>query len=290
FLPARVTDKAKIYRSFDFGGLVNLMMLDTRLVGRDKQLSLTDYFSSTGVFNAPAFVQAWQNPNRSLLGTEQKNWLTGNLGSSSARWQVLGSQVLMGKMYIPSELLPLVAQLASTPSTALLAQYNLQAGQLVVIKTRIAQGDPTVTAAERARVTTVLPYNLDAWDGYPVERETIFNAAGAKKVVSLAGDTHNAWYSDLKTNGGLKVGAEFATSSVSSPGFETLLAGNATAIQGFEQSNQILIDDLQYLDASRRGFMEVTFTSVNAVSEWKYVASLVVEGTATTTGKTITES
>ncbi|WP_262922927.1 alkaline phosphatase D family protein [Hymenobacter cellulosilyticus] len=48
YLPARVSDKTKIYRSFDFGGLVNLLMLDTRMVGRDKQLSLTDYLTPTG--------------------------------------------------------------------------------------------------------------------------------------------------------------------------------------------------------------------------------------------------
>ncbi|UOG73238.1 alkaline phosphatase D family protein [Hymenobacter tibetensis] len=290
YLPARVSDKTKIYRSFDFGGLVNLMMLDTRLIGRDKQLSLADYINpSTGAFNTTAFGAAWLNPNRTILGAEQKAWLTGRLGGSTARWQVLGSQVLMGKMYIPVELLFLVAQLANNPTTALLTQYSTVAAQLAGIKVRIAAGDSTVTAAERARVTTVLPYNLDAWDGYPAEREAVFAAAGNKKLVSLAGDTHNAWYSDLKENGGRKLGAEFACSSVSSPGFETILAGNAAAIKGFEQSNELLIDDLHYLDASQRGFVEVTFTAASAVSEWKYVASLTTESTATTTGRTVTE-
>ena len=290
YLPARVSDKTRIYRSFDLGGLANLMMLDTRLIGRDKQLSLASYINpSTGAFNTTAFGAAWMSPSRSMLGADQKTWLANNLASSTARWQVLGSQVLMGKMYIPVELLFLVAQLADTPTAALLAQYSTIATQLATIKTRIAAGDPTVTAAERARVETVLPYNLDAWDGYPVEREAVFAAAGTKKLISLAGDTHNAWYSDLKDAAGRRLGAEFATSSVSSPGFETILAGSAAAIQGFEQSNQLLINDLLYLDASQRGFMEVTFTASNAVSEWKYVASLTTESTATTTGRTATE-
>ena len=290
YLPARVSDQTRIYRSFDFGGLANLIMLDTRLIGRDKQLNLSDYINpSTGAFNTQTFGAAWKNPNRTMLGADQKTWLANSLASSTARWQVLGSQVLMGKMYIPVELLFLVAQLANTPTAALLAQYSTIAAQLATIKTRIAAGDPTVTAAERARVETVLPYNLDAWDGYPAEREAVFAAAGTKKLISLAGDTHNAWYSDLKDNAGRKLGAEFATSSVSSPGFETILAGSPAAIQGFEQSNQLLINDLLYLDASQRGFMEVTFTASNAVSEWKYVASLTTESTATTTGRTATE-
>jgi alkaline phosphatase D len=164
YLPARVSDKAKIYRSFEFGNIVNLLMLDTRIVGRDKQLSLTDYFSSTGTFDTAAFGAAWQNPTRSMLGSEQRTWLASALGNSSAKWQALGSQVLMGKMYIPVELLALVGQLAAGPTPALLAQYNTQATQLSLIKTRILNSDPTVTATERARVETVLPYNLDAWD------------------------------------------------------------------------------------------------------------------------------
>lgn len=289
YLPARVADKTRIYRSFEFGNLVNLLMLDTRIVGRDKQLRLNDYFTSTGTFNTAAFGAAWQNPTRSMLGAEQRAWLAGALGSSGARWQALGSQVLMGKLYIPVELLSLVGQLAAGPTPALLAQYSAQAAQLSVIKTRILKRDPTVMAAERARVETVLPYNLDAWDGYPAERENLYAAAGSKQLISLAGDTHNAWHNDLRDAAGRRVGAEFACSSVSSPGFEALLANSPTAIQGFEQSNQLLIDDLQYLDASRRGYVLATFTATNATAEYRYVAALDVENATTTTGKTVVE-
>jgi alkaline phosphatase D len=86
------------------------------------------------------------------------------------------------------------------------------------------------------------------------------------------------------------VGAEFACPSVSSPGFEGLLAGNATAIQGFEQSNQLLIDDLQYLDASKRGYVLATFTTTNATAEYRYVAGLDTENATATTGKTVVEA
>jgi phosphodiesterase/alkaline phosphatase D-like protein len=59
------------------------------------------------------------------------------LPPAASQWQVLGSQVLMGKMNIPAELLPLVAQLAAGPTPALLAQYNTQVTQLSIIKTRV---------------------------------------------------------------------------------------------------------------------------------------------------------
>lgn len=289
YLPARVTDNAKIYRSFEIAGLVNLMMLDTRIVGRDKQISYTDYLTQTGL-NTTAFLQAWQNPNRSVLGTEQKTWLTQKLTTNTAKWQVLGNQVLMGKMYMPAELLLLVAQISDGNATpALLQQFNTLVTQLVTIKTRILQGDPNVTPAERARVDTVLPYNLDSWDGYPVERETVLAAANGKKLISLAGDTHNAWYSDLTDVNGRRAGAEFATASVSSPGFEAIFGADPATVAGFEQAIALLVNDLQYLDASRRGYVMASFTAAQAKAEWRYISTLATKNTATVTPKTVTE-
>ena len=39
---------------------------------------------------------------------------------------------------------------------------------------RLKQGDPRLTSQEKARILTVAPYNLDAWDGYFVEREILY--------------------------------------------------------------------------------------------------------------------
>ncbi|RZL16127.1 MAG: alkaline phosphatase [Pedobacter sp.] len=289
YLPARVTDNSKIYRNFEIAGLVNLIMLDTRIVGRDKQLNYNDYLSVAGL-NTNAFLTAWQNPQRSILGSEQKNWLSGKLSGSTAKWQVLGNQVLMGKMYMPAELLLLVAQIsAGISDPAVLAQFNTIITQLVVIKTRLLQNDPTLTAAEKARVQNVLPYNLDAWDGYPAEREAVFAAANGKKLISLAGDTHNAWYSDLKDVSGRKAGAEFATASVSSPGFEAIFGSNAATVAGFEGAIALLIDDLQYLNATQRGYVMASFTASQAKSEWRYVNTIATENTTVVTSKTVTE-
>ena len=55
-----------------------------------------------------------------------------------------------------------------------------------------------------------IPSNLDAWDGYPAERNKLYKVmSNAKKgFVSLAGDTHNSWVSELKDKSGSKVGIE----------------------------------------------------------------------------------
>lgn len=289
YLPCRVTDNAKIYRNFEIGDFVNLIMLDTRIIGRNKQLNYNDFLTPAGL-NTSEFVAAWQNPQRTMLGHEQKTWLISKINGSSSKWQVLGNQVLMGKMLIPAEQLLLTSQIASgSTDPALFAQYSKLLTDLVAIKARLLQGDPTLTAAEKARVQTVLPYNLDAWDGYPAEREIIYGAASGKKLISVAGDTHNAWYSVLLNNKGNKAGVEFATASVTSPGFEAIFGNNPQVLAGFEQANTLLIDELEYLDASRRGYVMAIFTAAEAKAEWRYVNTITSSGTATITGKTFIE-
>lgn len=298
YLPARVTDNSVIYRSFNFGGIANLMMLDTRIIGREKQLDYINYFGTDGSFDQASFGADWLNPNRTLLGTAQKSWLIGEMSSSNAAWQILGSQVLMAKYMIPAELLAVTAQIASgNSSPEVLAQYNALVQELVVIKTRLLQGDPTLTEAEKARVTTVLPYNLDAWDGYPVEREQILGTAlqAGKKVFSIAGDTHNAWYSNLtftdpNSGNSTKVGAEFATASVSSPGFENIFGNDPTLLAGFVAANTLLIDDLQYADASQRGYLHLTVDTGSVTANWQYVGQLAIVDTTTTSGNVVVES
>jgi alkaline phosphatase D len=290
YLPARVSEQSEIYRNFEIAGIVNLIMLDTRIVGRNKQLNYADYLSESGL-NVAAFMQAWMNPQRTLLGTKQREWLGGKMAGSSATWQVLGNQVLMAKIFIPAELLLLTAQIAAGGVTPeFFEQYNTVVTQLVTIKIRIKQGDPSVTAEERARVETVLPYNLDSWDGYPTEREAVFAAAKGKKLISLAGDTHNAWYSDLLDAEGNKVGAEFATASVSSPGFEAIFGTDPTVIAGFQMAYTTLVDGLIYVDAARRGYVMATFSSSSAKADWQFVSTLATKNTTTESGKIGTES
>ncbi|NME66904.1 alkaline phosphatase D family protein [Flammeovirga aprica] len=291
YLPARVSDNAKIYRSFDFGGIVDLHMLDTRIIGREKQLDYSDYFTATGL-DSVKFLADWGNLNRTLLGTEQRGWLAGQLASGTAKWQVLGSQVLMGTYTIPIELLQIVAAIAASGSASmeLLLQYQKSVTELLTIKERIALGDPTVTAEETARLKTVLPYNLDAWDGYPAEREIIYGAAEGKNLISLAGDTHNAWNSNLINASGNTVGEEFATASVSSPGFEGIFGSDPSVIVPFEQANVALIEGLKYADASRRGFVFATFSNASANAEWHFVNGVFSEDTTTTVAHSSTFS
>ncbi len=267
--PAYEGDTETIYRRFDFGDLVSLHMLDTRLIARDKQLDYANYIDpATGTFNAPQFISDVSSTSRALLGADQTSWLQFSLAGSNATWQVLGQQVLMGRMNLPAELF---FQLANPDPAVILPAFQ----ELATLKGRALAGDPSLTETERARIETVVPYNLDAWDGYAYERELIFGTAIQmdKNLVVLAGDTHNAWANNLKDLSGRAVGVEFATASVSSPGLEDYLSlppGLEFAMQT-ELGLTTLVDDLEYVNVNQRGYMVVTFTTERATAEWIFI-------------------
>ena len=74
----------RLYRQFAFGDLADLLMLDTRLAGREQQAARED-------------VATIERASRQLLGAAQEDWLFEGLRDSRAAgrpWQVLGQQVM----------------------------------------------------------------------------------------------------------------------------------------------------------------------------------------------------
>ena len=274
WMPIRVPDAARpdrIYRSFDFGNLLSLHMLDTRVIGRDKQLAYASYAGANGSFNSAAFTADVSNPARQLMGAEQTTWLQNQMGKSSATWQILGQQVLMARMLLP-------APMVLTPTGY--ASY-------LALAAKVRAGVALSEAEQQQLAAPKVPYNLDAWDGYPAARETVLNMARTlnKNLVVLAGDTHNAWASDLADANGQAVGVEFGVSSVSSPGFESYFptAAPATVAGGMEQ----LIGPLQYAETASRGFVVLTVTPTETRAEYRYVDTIQSRTYTASVGKTL---
>lgn len=281
--PWREGNHEEIYRSFSYGNLVDLHMLDTRVLARDKPLDYADYMDvTTGTFDGERFRTDVTSTSRTLLGLTQLLWLQGTLLQATGKWQVLGQQILMGKMSLPAAI---ATQQMSIPQFAML-------GGLAKLAARAAAGDPTLTAQElqylqanQALLTPEviallqlpsIPYNLDAWDGYAYEREVILGTAKSKNhnLVVIAGDTHNAWANELNDVNGDTVGVEFATSSVSSPGLEYYLNLPAEQIPATEAAIVELVADLKYANLKDRGFMTLTFTADAVRSDWHYVDTI----------------
>jgi len=90
WIPIRAADPSdplRIYRSFAYGDLVDLTLLDTRIVGRD---------ALTADYCDPRL----QDPARQLLGPEQEAWFFEQLAQSKSRatrWRLVGQQVAFGQ-------------------------------------------------------------------------------------------------------------------------------------------------------------------------------------------------
>jgi alkaline phosphatase D len=91
WMPIRPQAHGHNYRAFAFGDLVDLIMLDTRNVGRAQQLRRAD---------DPALA----DPARSLLGPEQEAWLGEQLTASRAHWRMLGQQVMVSAFALGTNL------------------------------------------------------------------------------------------------------------------------------------------------------------------------------------------
>jgi len=294
WMPIRTgSDRSLIYRSFNFGNLLTLHMLDTRTIGRDQQIQVPDLLNPATAAVAQA---TFASPTRQMMGSTQQQWLQTGLAQSTAIWQVLGQQVLMGRMEFPASVLQVLDPSNTSPAAQAAGQVAINA--YLTAKGKKAAGAP-LTPQEAAlldpRVNPMLGYNLDAWDGYPAARETLLASALQlrKKLVVLAGDTHNAWHSNVTLKGlvpggppaGTKVGEEFATSSVSSPGLEEYLTLPTAQVEAIFKG---VVDDLRWMDASRRGYLKMTFTPTEAKGEWIFVSTIKSQTYTVSTGYTAT--
>jgi alkaline phosphatase D len=78
-----------VHRTIRFGDLADLIMIDTRLEARDKQI--------------PGFLVSTTNAQlndstRTLLGAGQLSWFKNELSVSSTKWRVIGNQVMIAQL------------------------------------------------------------------------------------------------------------------------------------------------------------------------------------------------
>lgn len=85
WMPMRETN-GSIKRTFSWGNLADLIMIDTRLEGRQEQ---------AGTSGAQV-----TDTNRTLLGAEQLEWFKSNLSQSDAQWKIIGNQVMVSPLRI----------------------------------------------------------------------------------------------------------------------------------------------------------------------------------------------
>ncbi|WP_394281951.1 alkaline phosphatase D family protein [Corynebacterium sp.] len=175
WLPVRggaPSEGGHIYRTLSFGQLADLHMLDLR-----------SYRSAPGVFH-PA---QRGDTERTIMGAEQFQWLRQRLESSTARWDVIGTSVMMA----PLNLNPLDIGIAG------------------------------VVADMVGMDAAGTPVNLDQWDGYEADRLKLLSALEGHTLF-LTGDIHSEWANEIH-HAGRTVAAELVCSSISAANVDDVL-------------------------------------------------------------------
>lgn len=248
WMPIRVEHqrgRTRIFRRFDYGDLLNLIMLDTRLYARDRQPDAGEDRSRE------AMIAALEDPNRRLLGAEQERWLDEQLQSSrGARWQVIGQQVMVMPNVSP-DLEPLL----DLDRPALLPREELE-GYIAM-----SRGNP--------------PMILDTWNGYPAARQDFLMSLAryAENPVVISGDLHTAMAGELTPIGmDQPVSAEFMTTSVTSPGFAEYLP---EAYPGAVRDGSMAVNPhLRYMNTDHRGWLKLSIDTDECVGEWHLIDRL----------------
>lgn len=263
WLPVRIPDPAnplKIYRSFNFGNLATLHMLDARVIARDASIGRDGYLSG-----------AANDANRQILGQQQQDWLAAGMQASQATWQVVGQQVLMGRMEVPLSVFDDFTQ-----------------SRLDDYITALNLAPAARTPAQQALVDQrKMPFDLTGWGDYPAAREKLLAAARAadRNLVVLSGDSHNAFASDLRDASGQAVGVEYATPSVTSTGLE--IKYRDIGRQFLADALVRIMPDLKYAETSRRGYMLLTLTPQSARGDWIFVSSVLENSFSASLGRSL---
>lgn len=241
-----------INRSFEFGDLATLAMLETRLLARSQQVAPKG--ATPGPEQYAAMLAERAQPARELLGSVQQDWLSGVLRASvraGKPWQILGSQVVMARV------------------AGVDLERELGAERFGAALARLPEAWRGRVRASIAGYRAGLPFNFDSWDGYPPARERLydlFRSTGARPIV-VSGDSHAAWANDLYDGSGRLVGAEFGTTAISSPSYGSLLPGLGALLAKVNP-------EVAFCDQDRKGYTVLTLTPSSATADFITVSTI----------------
>ncbi|HZF93770.1 MAG TPA: alkaline phosphatase D family protein [Allosphingosinicella sp.] len=243
-----------IRRTFRFGGLATLVMLESRLLARDKGIQVPREAYVSGNFDA--VIREKDRPDREMIGGAQREWLEAELGASKARgepWQIIGNQVLMARVAGPDFARVLGAERFAAAAAALPEALRGRLG------------------ARLAGYRAGLPFSIDSWDGYPAERERVyaaFAAAGSVPLV-LTGDSHAFWANNLHDARGRLAARELGTTAVTSPSYADALPALPTG-EAVTAANAEVVHN----DQRSKGFIHLIVTPERAEAAFVAVSTI----------------
>ncbi|MFE6095596.1 alkaline phosphatase D family protein [Streptomyces massasporeus] len=232
WMPVRPAIAGTTYRRLRFGKLADLSLLDLRSF-RSQQVK---------VGNGEV-----DDPDRTLTGRAQLDWLKAGLTSSDTTWRLVGNSVMISPFAVGSlsaDLLKPLAKLLGLPQEG-------------------------------------LALNTDQWDGYTDDRREILahlRTNAIRNTVFLTGDIHMAWANDVPVDAGTyplspSAATEFVVTSVTSDNLDDIVKvpeGTVSAVASpvIRAANR----HVHWVDTDRHGYGVLDITAERAQMDF-YVIS-----------------
>ncbi|MET8078388.1 alkaline phosphatase D family protein [Streptomyces sp. NPDC005303] len=240
WMPVRPALAGTTYRRLRFGKLADLSLLDLRSF-RSQQVAVGN--------------GSVDDPDRTITGRAQLDWLKTGLKSSDTTWRLVGNSVMISPFAIGSlsaDLLRPLAELLGLPKEG-------------------------------------LALNPDQWDGYTDDRRELLahlRSNAIRNTVFLTGDIHMAWANDVPVDAGTyplsaSAATEFVVTSVTSDNLDDLLKvpeGTVTALAA--PVIQVANRHVHWVDTDRHGYGVLDITADRAQMDY-YVLSDKTKANAT---------
>ncbi|KQX82040.1 alkaline phosphatase D family protein [Streptomyces sp. Root1310] len=240
WMPVRPAIAGTTYRRLRFGKLADLSLLDLRSF-RSQQAAV-----GNGTVD---------DPDRTLTGRAQLDWLKAGLKASDTTWRLVGNSVMISPFAIGSlsaDLFKPLAKLLGLPQEG-------------------------------------IALNTDQWDGYTDDRRELLahlRSNAIRNTVFLTGDIHMAWANDVPVDAGTyplsaSAATEFVVTSVTSDNLDDIVKvpeGTLTAIASpvIRAANR----HVHFVDTDRHGYGVLDITAERAQMDY-YVLSDRASATAT---------
>ncbi|MFJ9914011.1 alkaline phosphatase D family protein [Actinacidiphila glaucinigra] len=228
WMPVRPSIAGTTYRRLRFGRLADLSLLDLRSF-RSQQASI----GSGSV----------DDPDRTITGRAQLDWLKAGLKASDTTWRLIGNSVMISPVAfgaLPGHLLAPLAELLGLP----------------------AEG---------------LAVNVDQWDGYTDDRREILahlRDNGIRNTVFLTGDIHMAWANDVPVKAATyplsaSAATEFVVTSVTSDNLDDILkVAPGTLSTVAEAAVKAANRHVKWLDMDSHGYGVLDITGERAQMDY----------------------
>lgn len=277
WMPIRNTSDDKLYRTFSYGNLADLIMLDTRLEGREKP---------------PLHFDRPDVPARKIMSQTQYDWFISNLKKSKAKWKIIGNQVLFSTFNVG------FAAGFADGKPDITNIDSIRVGEDVFIdnwESYPTQRNAIIDTLQKNNIKNVIFVTGDShcsWAFDVTKEAVLYPLASAMNIPKTNPFKPETGQGYNPTTGEGSYAVEFGTPSISSQNFDEAV-GVAAAAQ-FESifNNPIALlgnvnynPHLKYVDLDQHGYIVLDLKSDSAQTDFFHVPNVTAVTTTETRSK-----